>query len=201
VKQWTKKQILSGKIVIGISPHAFLKASNKKLMPCDISSYYISLVKKIGESNQNLVFLLLPHDYRTLENNLSDALLAEKVYAVLKETLDSRIHLAPGPLTAKEIKNLVGSLDFVLSARMHLAIACLGRKTPVGCISYQGKFQGLFKHFDLEGMFIDRDALFEIDSDRLTDWLLKLIDDRDGIRQKIADKLPIIQSLAARNFD
>src|SRR5574344_391976 len=52
-------------------------------------------------------------------------------------------------LSAPELKALCGHLDCLFTSRMHLAIAALGRGKPVAAFAYQGKFTGLFRHFDL----------------------------------------------------
>lgn len=92
-----------------------------------------------------------------------------------------------------------GELDLVLSGKMHLAIACLGQATPVACISYQDKFEGLFQQFDLENMIIEPTEAFQ--PGRLADFLWPLIEKRKEIRHHIQLKLPYIQQLAQANFE
>lgn len=82
---------------------------------------------------------------------------------------------------------------------MHLAIACIGQGTPVACITYQGKFEGLFEHFELEGMTIEPETLFN--DGTLMKFLISLIDQREEIRHHIQSKLPKIQQLSRANFE
>ena len=81
---------------------------------------------------------------------------------------------------------------------MHVSIACLGQGTPVACITYQGKFEGLFRHFELEGMTIEPSQAFQAGS--LVKFLMPLIEKRDDISKHIQLKLPQIQQLAQANL-
>lgn len=113
--------------------------------------------------------------------------------------INSRCLNIPGPYSAAEVKAICGELDLVLSGKMHLAIACLGQATPVACISYQDKFEGLFQQFDLENMIIEPTEAFQ--PGRLADFLWPLIEKRKEIRHHIQLKLPYIQQLAQANFE
>ena len=60
---------------------------------------------------------------------------------------------------------------------MHLAIASLGMGVPVGCITYQGKFQGLIEgFFDLYDVCIKPEDVF-CSSDRFVEFVEKMFFD------------------------
>jgi polysaccharide pyruvyl transferase WcaK-like protein len=81
---------------------------------------------------------------------------------------------------------------------MHLAIACLGQGTPVACVTYQGKFEGLFRHFELDGMTIEPEQAFQPEG--LVKFLMPLIEKRKDISKQVQLKLPQVQQLAQVNF-
>ena len=91
-------------------------------------------------------WLLLPHDFRGERgDNAALAPLAQRVGA----TLGERVLHAGEPLSAAQLKAMAGVTDGIVTGRMHLAIAALGRGVPVAALTYQDKFQGLWTHFDL----------------------------------------------------
>ncbi|TLN28532.1 glycosyl transferase family 1, partial [bacterium] len=104
----------------------------------------------------------------------------------------------PSSIHAAEIKAICGQLDLALSGRMHMAIACLGQGTPVACITYQGKFEGLYRHFELDGLTID--PVTATQPGRLAAFFLPVIDRREAIRRQIQSQLPKVRVLAAENF-
>jgi polysaccharide pyruvyl transferase WcaK-like protein len=91
-----------------------------------------------------LSFLLIPHDVR---GKVSDVSLAKALLESILPEIKPYCMQVPAPCRAAEIKAICADIDIVLSGKMHLAIACLGQGTPVACVTYQDKFEGLFKHF------------------------------------------------------
>jgi polysaccharide pyruvyl transferase WcaK-like protein len=81
---------------------------------------------------------------------------------------------------------------------MHLAIACLGVCTPVQGIVYQGKFEGLYSYFGLEHLLIEPTEA--IQPDKLLSFVTSGIENREQIKQQIAQKLPQVIALAQQNF-
>ena len=99
---------------------------------------------------------------------------------------------------AAEVQALCAELDIVLSGRMHCAIACLSQGTPVACITYQDKFEGLFEHFGLQGMTIDPEV--SLRSGKLLEFFLPIYQNRDNLRKQIEARLPAVRQLAEANF-
>lgn len=95
--------------------------------------------------NCNLAYLLIPHDVKPMAgdtrllSSLEEALSRCGVRAIRRVLMTD----------PARIKHVVGLLDLVITGRMHLAIAAIGMATPVLCITYQDKFEGLYEHFDL----------------------------------------------------
>lgn len=72
---------------------------------------------------------------------------------------------------AAKVKMLVSQLDFIVTARMHVAIAALGSGVPVLCITYGNKFEGLMKHFDLS---VDKHVITEVTDDNCSEVFDKI---------------------------
>ncbi|MEQ9553972.1 MAG: polysaccharide pyruvyl transferase family protein [Coleofasciculus sp. G3-WIS-01] len=183
---WINDQHDKGRIVIGINP------KNPKL-----SEVYVKTINTLFSENEKLSFMIIPHDFREYKG-ISDVVLSDNILNEVTPEIKPYCIQLPTPCQAAEIKAIVAKLDFVLSGRMHLAIACLGQGTPVACITYQGKFEGLFEHFALEGMTIEPETIFKRGT--LTQFLITRIDSREEIRQHIQSKLPKIQQLSCANF-
>ncbi len=198
VLQWIDKQKVNDRIIIGFTPYSQL---NKKLGIDSVDNLiktYVNYLTELYSKKENLSFVLLPHDFRNFPHKPSDIVLTEGILNNLPPEVKSNSIKVPTPCTAAEIKAIVGNLDFVLSGKFHLTIACLGQATPVAGITYQGKFEGLFKLFDIEGVTIPPEDVFQ--SGKLVDFLLPLINQRQEIHQKIQSKLPEIKQLAQANF-
>ena len=99
---------------------------------------------------------------------------------------------------ASQLKALCGLLDGLISSRMHLAIAALGMRVPVMAATYQGKFEGLFQHFGLDGTFLLNPQEFL--SDTLIDKFNLFINSLPELRQKISRKLPLVLELSNKNL-
>lgn len=148
----------------------------------------------------NVFFVLLPHDYRTKEFGEGDHQLAESIFNHLPKDVKERTVFSSEQLHASEIKLICKQLDLVISGRMHLAIASLGAGTPVGCISYQDKFEGLFRHFEFseEAVTINSNtALSEIE---LVKFINEMIRNISNYKEHIAKELPRVIKLSNSNL-
>ena len=100
---------------------------------------------------------------------------------------------------ASQLKGLCGLFDALISSRMHLAIAALGREVPVMAATYQGKFEGLFLHFGLPEDFLMSPESFC--SDKFQEVFDKFYDNLPILHQTIKRELHKVISLSLRNFE
>lgn len=198
VLQWVKQQKAEDKIVIGFNANALVISQLNDRAIDNFVQIYLNTLREIKAKYVNASFVLIPHDFRERDLSYSDVALAKAIYQALPENLKSSCLELPSPFSAAEIKSLAQNLDLVLSSRMHLAIACLGQGTPVACISYQGKFEGLFQHFELEGMLISPEQAFQ--DGTLGNFIFPLIEERKNLSQHIQSQLPKVKELALGNF-
>ncbi len=140
--------------------------------------------------------VLLSHDVRSGAAGDSEALAA--ILDQLPENLRQRALLLDDSAMAWELKQLCGSLDLVVTGRMHLAIASMGMTTPVLCLAYMGKFRGLMEHIGIDTMVVDPQSIGS--SDDLLAVIGRLQRDSVTLREKLAAKLPEIRDMSQGNF-
>lgn len=196
---WIEDQKSCGNIIVGINPNKTLATSLNTNTPSELAKIFSNLIQNLINARKNIAFVLIPHDYR--QNNLfpGDDTLCQLIVEQLPKEIQQRCFLfKEHRLKAPEVKHICQYLDLVITSRMHLAIACLGVKTPVLGIVYQGKFAGLYSYFELDGMLIEpADA---VQSEQLLYLVISGIENRDKIKQQIADKIPYVVELAKQNF-
>jgi polysaccharide pyruvyl transferase WcaK-like protein len=195
VSGWIQTQRTNGRTIIGVNLNNLFVADGKALQPSDLIRCFIAALTELFDQDPSLSFLLMPHDSR---GEVSDLSLAQDLLKALPPALQPYCHQVSFPCRAAEIKAICAELDFVLTGRMHLAIACLGQTTPVGCITYQGKFEGLFQHFHIEGVTISPEQAFQ--PGVLSHFLSNLLTRRHQLRQQIRAALPVVLQLSAANF-
>ncbi len=198
ISEWVSKQKSNGQITVGINANYKLIEQLETQDLDQLIKIYSHALISLRAKHENLSFLLIPHDFRDIGEKNSDVFLAEQIFQGLPAPIQADCAIVPTPCSAKDIKGVCKDLDIVLSGRMHLAIACLGQGTPAVCITYQGKFEGLYKHFDLTGMTIEPKQALQPES--LVNFFLPLIVKRAEIRHQIEAKVPEIVKLAQSNI-
>jgi polysaccharide pyruvyl transferase WcaK-like protein len=101
------------------------------------------------------------------------------------------------PEAADQVKRLAGKVDFVITGRMHVAIAALGMGTPAICLTFQGKFAGLLEYFSLEKYLIDPGS-FEAGMLRRT--CIDMLANLEELSARVKASLPKVIDLARSNF-
>jgi polysaccharide pyruvyl transferase WcaK-like protein len=184
----------SGKIVMLVNISHLFQRKFRAFAESAILDVYSDALKRLIQVRPETVILLVPHDKR---GEFSDDIMAKQLFENIVSEYGKNVMIAP-LLSAPEIKALAGCADVAFSGRMHLAIACLGQGIPVGCLEYQGKFEGLLKHFDLPELRIDSNKTFN--SENLLNTICVLIDKRNMLKAKVESALPNIKELALANF-
>jgi coenzyme F420 hydrogenase subunit beta len=159
--------------------------------------FHINLIRRIARDRPNCRFLLIPHDYRP--RGIGEGPLLEQIFLSLDDHLRARTLLLRREYSGAEIKWLCSRLDFVVTSRMHLAIASLGQGIPVFCFTYQGKFEGLFKLLNHPELVTSMDEVLG-NPDRLLDRILDIYADAPRVRASLYSSLPRILKLAQRNI-
>ena len=192
---WVRAQKAMGRTVVGVNVNHLLLRHVPGLTPEQLACTHARAIEELIAQNAQLSFLMVPHDVR---DEVSDVSLARDVLADLPAELKPYAMQVPSPFHAPDIKAIVAELDIVLSGKMHLAIACFGRSTPVACVVYQDKFEGLFRHFELSGLTLDPSLVAQ--PGQLSGFLGPHIQHRDAVQAHIQRKLPHVLQLAQLNF-
>jgi len=200
VSEWIESQKRDDRIVVGINCNQQLIEKLPQETTETLVESYVNCLRSLSDKFERISFLLLPHDFRTLKDIPSDDKLSRLILERLPSEIEAHARKIPAPSSAREIKAIVGKIDFVLTGRMHLAVAALGRGTPIFCVTRQGKFEGLCKHFELENVTITPREFVDKNSDNLTKALGQAIENRDALHQKIGHQLPKVKELAELNL-
>lgn len=182
----------AGKTILGVN----LSGHSLRGLPEQGVGAFSDLIAGWLDRKPDRMVLLLPHDSR--KGLVGDMMVLGLLHDRLKERFQDRLHFAPDTLNAWEVKALTGSLDLVLTGRMHLAIAALGMGTPVLCTVYQGKFEGLMAHFGIDGLTMSPDDVLRADIGERVEALMSR---RAEIGAKLDSRLPDVLFLSQKNLE
>lgn len=195
LQDWIADRRMAGRRVIGfnIHPMLFREATKTK-----IESIVAASAKALTavHAARKVAFLLISHDSR---NRLGDDTCLSPLLQRLRDLADDYVRFCPAMLSAAQIKAVAGSLDGVVTARMHLAVAALAEGVPVAAVTYQDKFHGLFAQFGIGPAYrLSPAGLLE---GKLEAMMLRFIDDLPPLRETVAANLPAVLDRAATNLD
>ena len=189
-KAWIALQHKEGRAVIAVNIN-YLQVNRQP----DLIDAYVVLMNRLLEAGMSL--LLVPHDTRSAT---PDQMLLEKAATGCGAGQAARMHMFP-PRSPGAVKAVLEHVDLLFTGRMHAAVLALGAKTPVVCLSYQDKFEGLAEYFDLrEAEIIQEPEDFTANPGRVTDLLLDHIRQQKQLRRRIEDRLEAVIDLARLNF-
>ncbi len=179
-------------IGVNLNAHA-LEPALAKIGTDALIDHIADQLKLAGDANQ-LAFMLIPHDLKPQSADVA------MLQALEKKLLQKGFpHVRYSPFSRPDIiKRIVGMLDFVITGRMHLAIAALGSGTPILAITYQDKFEGLYQHFGLplEHTLSPLQCL----SDEFLFRINNAYMHRNEMSAHIRASLPQVEELASRNL-
>lgn len=196
IKKWVDKRKDVGDCIIGFNLHPMLKQRQSKE---ELQIYAGEVAKRmitVLEQSSTISFMLIPHDNR---DRLTDNLMLKKISESLIDAgYKDRLYYNPFVFHAAQIKAICSLVDGLISSRMHLAIAALGEKKPIMVATYQGKFQGLFQHFNLDSTYVLSPEEFcsEVFVSKFTDFIKNL----PLLEERISKELPNVIHLAKQNM-
>ena len=194
VTDWVSFQHNNGQTIIGLNFHPMLRTYSGAE---DVKGDAIILAHRMEEILQQhptVSLVLIPHDDRS---RLSDNLMLSTIFDTLHK-YHSRIFYSPEVPRAPQLKALCGLLDGLISSRMHLAIAAFGMEVPVMAATYQGKFEGLFLHFNLDDTFLLNPKRFL--SHEIVETFASFLQAIPDLKKQISERLPVVQQLSYKNL-
>ncbi len=158
-KTWAKKYLekmsLKGKIV-GISPSVVIRNIKQNLgRNCSGKNHKIlskMIIKQLIDNGNSV--LLIPHsigDGKNLTN--CDLAFAKQIYAEIEN--DKLFILNDTSLTYKEVRAIIGQLDFYITGRYHALVSALTMKTPVIALAWHMKYDDIMSLFHKEYLTVD----------------------------------------------
>jgi coenzyme F420-reducing hydrogenase beta subunit/polysaccharide pyruvyl transferase WcaK-like protein len=156
---------------------------------------FLNKLIPILEEQKETLFVILPHDLRVYDNQLSDKELTDKLAQRLKEKNIPFIN-AFKLANEIEVKSVVKLFDLVITSRMHLAIAAFSRNIPVISFIYQGKFEGLYAFYNFKEKLMFDNRTFE--SDELRKAINYALE--NNLSKIIEQKNPEIFELSKKNI-
>lgn len=194
VRCWIDEQKTSSNIVVGFNACKEWLTFVPELTADDVVQICANTFTGLVQELRAVSFVFVSHDVR---GDINDFTLAKRIWEAMPKALQLNSVIVP-ECNAREIKGLCAGLDIALSGRMHFAIACLGQGVPVAGITYQDKFEGLFRHFSLRNMAISPERAFL--SRELLDFFLPLVQNREALCKEVERHLPTIRQLAQTNL-
>lgn len=192
---WIEEQKRQERTVIGVNAHSMLiKNASPEQVSQLVDKYSEALLEVSGR--HNVSWIMIPHDYR---DAIGDAVCLKPIFERLQHQNPANVAYFGGKHRAATLKALAGHLDGVVTGRMHLAIATLGMGVPALCLTYQDKFEGLYRHFELPKTLLlsPQKLVMDHELEHALDVFIRGI---PKLKEQVAVKLPHVLSLARRNF-
>lgn len=196
VQAWAERQRAQGRILCAINLHPMLYERDvARQAACLVESAAIAL--RNAAARHPVSFLLLPHDFRGPLRSDDDIL--GPLHVRLQAELGDRLFYARQNCTAAEVKVLAAFCDQLVTARMHLGVGALSMGVPIACVTFQEKFKGLLRHFELPSNLVisPEEAL---DPARLTALIGAALSGAAANKLSVQANLPKVRALAAENF-
>ncbi len=184
------------KYIIGVNFHPMLRKYDGLDSIKEDAIILARNIETILREDHATDFVLIPHDDRSkLTDNLMLGTMADYLYG---KGFAERIYYRPEVYRATQLKALCRLLDGLVSSRMHLAIAALGQGKSVLAASYQGKFEGLFRHFNIpEDYLLPPDVFI---SDQMVEVFHRYIKNLPQLTFQVETMLPSVTLLSEKNM-
>lgn len=188
---------IAERYIIGMNFHPMLRKYNNSAEIREDAFALARNVEIILKENPAIDFVLIPHDDRScITDNLMLGTMAEYLSNQGKK---DRFYYKETVYHASQLKGLCSLLDGLVSSRMHLAIAALGMGIPVMAATYQGKFEGLFRHFMIDESFLLEPQEFL--SNQMVKCFYCFINELSAMKLQIKKQLPLVLELSQNNFN
>lgn len=200
VRAWADGQRSAGRrvLAVNVNPQGFEKKGGLSEGVAEpLRAAHAETLARLLRERPGLSVLLVPHDTR---EPFGDEHAAGFLHGVLAPEFGERVRLVKLPLRADVIKAIAGCADAVLAGRMHFTIAALGMGVPTACVTYVGKFDGLFELVGLPRELLVSPA-GAADAGVLHAAASSFLDGLGGHASSVASALPRVKALAMRNFD
>ena len=195
ISSWVNTQRANGRKVIGVNIHPLLLDLNERHnLESLVSSFSNIMAEFLEDTSTSLLFM--EHDFR---GTSSDIICLKPVFEALSSRFSDFLYMPSEKLSAAELKGVAGLLDGIVTGRMHLMIASLGMGTPVFCLQYKDKMEGLLRHFEMGTKYLATAKDIMEQPKELKKLLNSFLNDTDELRNSIVAKKDDIRSKSMLN--
>ena len=190
---WIKARREAGRVLLGVNFNRQVLGKHPSVEETQVLfESYVGAISQIIEKHDDVDIALIPHDYRGEDSDCTHA-------AQLAERLSNPNRVRPliERYRASEIRYYGSLMDVILTGRMHLAIESMGAGIPVACVTYQGKFEGLFDQFKMEPIVI---APEDATADALYDMVSTTLKNKESLRVHVTSQLDRIRDASRKNL-
>lgn len=192
VSEWADKQRESGSLIIGLNVNP-LGLHHRR---AEMVKSYSQVLTDLLDNHPERSILMIPHDFR---KGQSDQEIMSEIKGAVPNRLWDRVLLIEGPFDAWDAKKIVSTVDFLITGRMHLAIAAMSQSVPAFGLAYKDKFEGLMQHFSLTGNLLAREEALA--PERLSAFFAHATNEHATVRAAISRQLPAIRAKSLANLD
>ncbi|WP_422136919.1 MULTISPECIES: polysaccharide pyruvyl transferase family protein [unclassified Endozoicomonas] len=195
IKKWVEIQKNNKRMVVIFNIHPILVPDrSKEKLTSMINSCAQTVDFIISEYNASVLFVA--HDFR--DKNTGDVFMLNEIYSKCKSD-KSYLSTVFNDIPASDLKGLASLADLVITGRMHLSIAALGSGVPILGITYQDKFEGLIKHFELPSYVLASPEKI-IDASFFKKFCEHGIHNVDELKKNVQSKVEVVSSLSEKNI-
>jgi polysaccharide pyruvyl transferase WcaK-like protein len=188
-------QPLIGFNVSGLIYNDPVGATERYGLKADYRQTVIGFLRKILDQTSARI-LLISHVMDLPGHFESDLAGCGDVAALLAQSYENRVLVAPASLNESQVKWLIAQMDWFCGTRMHSTIAALSSGIPTAAVSYSDKTAGVFETCKQVRQVMDPRKLTTTD---VIDGLWESFSTRDELRQSLAASLPrVIESVTSQ---
>jgi len=187
---------IKGSEVVGIVPNMRIyERTTGTGMQNEYVRYMIDVCKHIQVLGYSM--LVFPHEIsRTNKGSTDDRMLCTMIEA---GAASEKIKAVVTPMSAKQMKSLVGGLKFIFGSRFHALIAGLSLGLPVIALSWSHKYTELLKPFGLAEYAIHYESLKG--KEQLLESISKFNLNIDHLASDVQRVIPTIRAQGTKTFD
>jgi polysaccharide pyruvyl transferase WcaK-like protein len=194
---WAAERRAKGRRIIALNLHPMLfPEDSRERQTAHVVEKARDAIVEVSR-RRNVAWLLLPHDLREV---IGDEACLRSLFDDLRPQLGDDIEFYNHADPASVLKGAAGLADGIVTARMHLAIAGLSQGVPVSCITYQDKFEGSFRHFELDTKYLMAPSS-ALEGQQLLNLIAQFVDEIPVLKDRVMERLPFVMELAKKNYD
>ena len=147
---------------------------------------------------EDLDVLLIPHEYRYDKMRGSDdRLICSLIHLTLGQP--ERVYTFDEPLSASEIKAMIGRCELVIGSRFHALIGGLSQGIPALALGWSHKYDELMSDCGLRGCVVGLDDLSNVE--KILQNVQQIWQNRNVLKVQLQGRLPTIRAHVDRMFD